>query len=233
MARGRIAQHFVYDPDYAPVKDQWFMDGGVLDNGPFDHVIDAIAAMRADGPTVREIIYLEPDPGVMIKQHLADKDGEPTFVGTVWASRITIPWHTSLAMVLGELESMNAAIAEAGALVNAQEPGVLHQLKTAESALAALTGKVTYDGCLFLEGVILRWRLAEWVAMRSACEFRDLPGVTDGDRRWSWVVPPGCCGRFPGGVRLRVPWFCGPVRGSWTEMTPRQAEDRRWSWRFR
>ena len=49
----------------------------------------------------------------------------------------------------------------------------------------------------------------------------------------SWVVPPGCCGRFPGGVRLRVPWFCGPVRGSWAEMTPRQAEDRRWSWRFR
>jgi hypothetical protein len=62
-ARARIAQHFVYGPEYAATGEQWFMDGGVLDNGPFDHVIEAIAAKRADGPTAREIIYLEPDPG--------------------------------------------------------------------------------------------------------------------------------------------------------------------------
>ena len=37
------------------------MDGGVLDNGPFDFCIDLIAEKRADRPTARELVYIEPD----------------------------------------------------------------------------------------------------------------------------------------------------------------------------
>jgi patatin-related protein len=141
----RIAEHFAYGLDYgASEKDQWFMDGGVLDNGPFDHVIDAIAAKRADGPTAREIIYIEPDPGPPPQKVPAGS--EPTFAKTIWSSRITIPQHTPLVAVLGELEAMNAAIAEVGAIVEAQQDEVLGYLNTAALSGTEITGAVGYDG---------------------------------------------------------------------------------------
>jgi len=142
-----IAEHFVYGLDYGATEgEQWFMDGGVLDNGPFDHVIDAIAAKRADGPTARQIIYLEPDPGAPPQPVPASADSEPSFARTVWASRITIPQHTPLVGVLDELEAMNAAIAEVGAIVEAQQPEVLSFLNTPEVSGEELGGAVGYDG---------------------------------------------------------------------------------------
>ena len=144
---GQIAEHFVYGLEYgASEKDQWFMDGGVLDNGPFDHVIDAIAAKRADGPTVREIIYIEPDPGAPPGPDQPAPDPEPTFAKTVWASRITIPQHTPLVGVLGELEAMNAAIGEVGAIVEAQQPEVLELPHRRRAQRRELSGAVGYDG---------------------------------------------------------------------------------------
>lgn len=143
---GRIADHFVYGLDFGPTpKDEWFMDGGVLDNGPWDHVIEAIAAKRADGPTGREIIYLEPDPGAPPPQ-VPDVPGtEPTFAKTVWAARITIPQHTPLVAVLDELQAMNGAIAEVGAIVEATQDEVLGCLDTADLSAAELSGAVGYD----------------------------------------------------------------------------------------
>lgn len=146
-AAGRIARHFAYGLDYGATEDgQWFMDGGVLDNGPFDHVLEAIAAKRADGPTAREIIYIEPDPGPPPPPDERAPDPEPTFEKTVWASRITIPQHTPLVGVLGQLEAMNAAIGEVGAIVGAQEPAVLAALTADEPNARALSGDhVGYD----------------------------------------------------------------------------------------
>ena len=144
---GQIAEHFAYGLDYGLTpKDQWFMDGGVLDNGPWDHLLEAIAAKRADGPTAREIIYLEPDPGVPLPEVPDVAGAEPTFAKTVWAARITIPQHTPLVAVLDELETMNGAIAEVGAIVEATQAEVLRRLDTAELSSAELSGTIDYDG---------------------------------------------------------------------------------------
>ena len=141
----QIAQHFVYGTEYGATETgQWFMDGGVLDNGPFNHVLDAIAAKRADGPTVRELIYIEPDPGSPPRPDQQAPDPEPTFAKTVWAARITIPQHTPLVGVLGQLEAMNAAIGEVGAIVQAQEPEILNYLTADQSSVAALSGAAGY-----------------------------------------------------------------------------------------
>ncbi len=142
---GQIARHFVYGMEYgASETGQWFMDGGVLDNGPFDHVLDAIAAKRADGPTSREIIYIEPDPGAPPRSDQQAPDPEPTFAKTVWAARTTIPQHTPLVGVLSQLEAMNAAIGEVGAIVAACEPTVLGYLTADEPGATALSGTVGY-----------------------------------------------------------------------------------------
>ena len=54
--------HYNYSsPDHA--KKVYFVDGGVLDNAPFDVVISAIGRRRADSEVYRRIAYIEPDPG--------------------------------------------------------------------------------------------------------------------------------------------------------------------------
>jgi patatin-related protein len=144
-ATDQIAGHFAYGLDYGATETgQWFMDGGVLDNGPFDHVLDAIAAKRADGPTAREIIYIEPDPGPPPQADQHAPDPEPSFAKTVWAARITIPQHTPLVGVLSQLEAMNAAIAEAGAIVQAQEAAVLDWLGRDDPSAQAISGRAGY-----------------------------------------------------------------------------------------
>ena len=47
-------------------------------------------------------------------------------------------------------------------------------------------------GCVFLKGVILRRRGCGWSVTRSVCTFLDMPGVAEGDRRWSPVAAAGC-----------------------------------------
>ena len=121
------------------------MDGGVLDNGPFDHVIDAIAAKRADGPTAREIIYIQPDPGPPPEPDQAAGEKPPTFLRTLLAAQSTIPRHTPLVGVLGQLQDMNAAIAEVGAIVRASEPQVLAWLARDTARSEALRGEAGYD----------------------------------------------------------------------------------------
>jgi patatin-related protein len=50
-------------PDDEHAKKVYFVDGGVLDNAPFDVVITAISRRRADSEVYRRIAYIEPDPG--------------------------------------------------------------------------------------------------------------------------------------------------------------------------
>ena len=53
-----------------------FVDGGVLDNYPFDHAIEAIRARRADHEVRRRVLlYLEPDP---MKQVADETEPGPT-----------------------------------------------------------------------------------------------------------------------------------------------------------
>jgi len=145
-AAARIPRYFVYGLEYgAQEAGQWFMDGGVLDNGPFDHVLDAIAAKRADGQTAREIIYIQPDPGPPPQPDQRAPDRRPGFVKTVLAARITIPQHTPLVGVLGQLEAMNTAIAEVGAIVEAQEDAVHDTLRADARNSAAISGAAGYD----------------------------------------------------------------------------------------
>jgi patatin-related protein len=54
--------HYGYaDDEHA--KKVYFVDGGVLDNAPFDVLITAISQRRADSEVYRRIAYIQPDPG--------------------------------------------------------------------------------------------------------------------------------------------------------------------------
>ena len=49
----------------ADPRESYFMDGGVLDNFPFGHAIEAISRRPAATEVDRKLIYIEPDPGAM------------------------------------------------------------------------------------------------------------------------------------------------------------------------
>lgn len=53
----------IYALSGADVEKTFFVDGGVLDNRPFGHVIDAIHEKPAEVEVDRKLLYLEPDPG--------------------------------------------------------------------------------------------------------------------------------------------------------------------------
>ena len=61
------------DAAWAAAKDVYFVDGGVLDNAPFDLVIDAIARRQAQTQVNRQLVYVEPDPGQALYAPIGDK----------------------------------------------------------------------------------------------------------------------------------------------------------------
>jgi len=121
---GRVHALLQYGPPDGQPGGSWYIDGGVLDNGPFDHVIDAIAAKPAATETAREIVFIEPDP-VPPPAVLTGPAPQPTWFRTVWASRATIPQHEPLVGTLGQLRDMNLLIAEVGRIAELQMSEVL------------------------------------------------------------------------------------------------------------
>lgn len=52
----------IYQLSHASADECFFVDGGILDNRPFDHVIRSIRHRTADVEVDRRLLYLEPDP---------------------------------------------------------------------------------------------------------------------------------------------------------------------------
>jgi len=124
-----------------------FVDGGVLDNAPFDHAIEAIAAQRAETEVIRHLLYIEPDPGPAPAAGTAaaqpsaplDPVGPPGWLSTVWRVRTTIPWQQPLLAQLLDLRNLNARIRDIGAIAEDQMPAV-EQLVTEALREAAPRG---------------------------------------------------------------------------------------------
>ena len=71
--RDRFFRH--YDlADVAPTGT-FFVDGGVLDNKPFGHSVEAIRRRTADVEVSRRLVYIEPDPSQDVPSH--DSQPEP------------------------------------------------------------------------------------------------------------------------------------------------------------
>jgi patatin-related protein len=121
----QISDRFFYGGDFGwKPEDAWFVDGGVLDNGPFDHVVEAISKKRAFTKTDRQIIFIEPDPSASPGQVTKEED-EPTWLSSVWGSKVAIHEHNSLAVPLEALSDMNQAIADIGEIAELQLDQVL------------------------------------------------------------------------------------------------------------
>lgn len=70
-------------------RDDYFVDGGVLDNKPFSAALEAIKSRPAGGEVDRRLLYIEPDPGA---ENEEEPDGRrPGWLATVVGGYAGIP----------------------------------------------------------------------------------------------------------------------------------------------
>jgi patatin-related protein len=112
-------------------------DGGVLDNQPFDVVIQAIARKRAETDVVRRLVYIEPIPGGALEAPTADPGpAKPQgLLQDLKAALITARAHQPVLRDLVHLRDLNLRIGQIGEI--AAQHG--------DEVLAAITASTTGD----------------------------------------------------------------------------------------
>jgi predicted acylesterase/phospholipase RssA len=101
------------------LADREFIDGGVLDNTPFDVVIKSIAAKPSFTQVTRHIVYVQPvppdDPATAEAREQHQSWSEHTgILGTLHHALITIPRSTSMLADLLHLQAINVSIEAVG-----------------------------------------------------------------------------------------------------------------------
>ena len=115
----------VFRYDYAEngytADERLFVDGGLLNNSPFDLVIDTIAAQPASRKVLRELVYIEPDPARPLDDGSVDDSSgaKSGFFGNLFALKAPATSH-SFAGELIALRDLNRKIVEIGTIADLQ-----------------------------------------------------------------------------------------------------------------
>jgi patatin-related protein len=105
---GDLTEFFrLYEISGADVNRTYFVDGGVLDNRPFRHVIEAIRQKRADVEVDRKLLYLEPDPGGKTPEATGRA---PQTIAAVLGASSGIPRREPILDELLEVASLNERV---------------------------------------------------------------------------------------------------------------------------
>ncbi|WP_426566441.1 patatin-like protein [Angustibacter sp. McL0619] len=109
--------------DPAQSLDAWFVDGGVLDNAPFDLVVEAISQKRAETEVVRRLVYIQPDPGRAIDTSVPGplaSEPAPGYLSGLLKSVGSVRGSHSILRELENLRDLNGRIAELSAIAEQQ-----------------------------------------------------------------------------------------------------------------
>lgn len=119
-----------------PDAERMFIDGGLLDNAPFDLVIDAIAREEAHHEVIRRLVYIEPDPAKSLTAAVeAYRRPSRSFAADLMAIKAPLTSHSFLTNLLA-LREMNARITEIGRIAELQRVEI-------EKAIVTRVGEVT------------------------------------------------------------------------------------------
>jgi patatin-related protein len=121
---------YPYDENEAQADGAWFVDGGVLDNAPFDHVVQAIAGKRADSQVVRRMVYIQPDPG-RPPGPTEPPDGPPSWLGGLKQAVLDVKGNHDVLRDLFALRELNLRIAAVSAITEIQMAAVQDLLRDA------------------------------------------------------------------------------------------------------
>jgi patatin-related protein len=113
----------IYGLSRVDVSKRFFIDGGVLDNRPFQVAIEAVVAKPAETEVDRRLLYIEPDPFVLVPPNEAEaeteEDAVPGMIQTVWKGLSTIPRNEPILSDLLRIRGHNQGIEEMEGIVGA------------------------------------------------------------------------------------------------------------------
>lgn len=174
--------------EQAPLSGPSFLvDGGVLDNKPFQAALEAIARLPAHGNTRRVLAYVVPDPAEQVEQRkpVAGVLQTPALAEVAWRSLVSIPGTQSIAAHMAELRRHNDEAARRwkrliGAVVHM---GDRHLLRAAKGSMDAYRAR-RVDGIVqhFLDETqkgLARLQVGSDVQQREAAK-----GMRRGTRQW-------------------------------------------------
>jgi patatin-related protein len=126
------------------VENAWFLDGGLLDNAPYDLVVNAIAHKRAETEVIRRLIYIQPDPGRPLEM-APHKTGTgetapaaaPGWLPSIWTALTSVRGSHPVLRDLLLLRDLNLRIGEVGVIASAQMGQVLKILDSPAALLPA------------------------------------------------------------------------------------------------
>jgi patatin-related protein len=126
-----------YRPQDGSSARAWFVDGGVLDNAPFDLVVEAISRKAAQTEVVRRLIYIQPDPGrrlVPSEPNQPQVHAAPGYLPALWRGASTVKGSHSILRDLEALRDLNTRIGELGAIAEQQMDQVATAIEGAWTA---------------------------------------------------------------------------------------------------
>jgi patatin-related protein len=121
----------IYPLSDADVDRTHFVDGGVLDNFPFRHAVDAVKARPASLEVDRRLIYIEPHPAPMKE---APEGSAPSVRATVTGGLSALPRHEPILDDLLELRRFNDRVGRVNDVIEAAGAEIF---RIAEIPLAA------------------------------------------------------------------------------------------------
>ena len=125
-----VAAHFrfAYEESGGKATDAWLVDGGVLDNAPFDLAIEAIANKRAESEVIRRLIYIQPDPSrspLLQSERREPRQYRSRWLQDVLTAVVAVKGTHPILQELLRLQRLNLRIAQVGAIAEAQSDQVV------------------------------------------------------------------------------------------------------------
>ena len=139
----QLDQQAAAEAAWAAAKDVYFVDGGVLDNAPFDLVIDAIARRQAQTQVNRQLVYVEPDPGQALYAPISDKPDRAKSKRRWLKDLLAVSGVRSSHPILTDLtrlRDLNWRIAEVRTISEQQEKHVADETRAALAEVWMETG---------------------------------------------------------------------------------------------
>jgi patatin-related protein len=121
-------------------RNTFFIDGGVLDNFPFGHAIDAITSKPAASEVKRRLVYIEPDPSLAGSRPPPTPPERPSATAPQWVETIvaglsTIPSKEPIVDELQRLRTFNEQVAYISDLAATNYPAIREALHDADRDL--------------------------------------------------------------------------------------------------
>ena len=141
MVRDQFAIYGVNDADPATSA---FVDGGVLDNAPFDHAVAAIRRRAASVQVDRRLLYIEPDPVADAPAAEPSDDDAPGWIKTILASLSSVPAGQPILDDLNDLAERNQVVRRVRDVIETNFKPIKDEVETIARrhtvALATLSG---------------------------------------------------------------------------------------------